>query len=95
MIKIITHEEVMRRMEKKYPGISQKVQEELARLRIAYKIVELRHNRHLTQAELARMAGLKQSNLARMERPGYADYKLSTLSKIANAAHMNLQVSFS
>jgi len=70
------------------------VQEELASLRIAHKIAELRQRRHLTQAELARRAGLKQSNLARMERPGYTDYKVSTLSKIAKAAHTHLQVSF-
>jgi DNA-binding XRE family transcriptional regulator len=90
----LTHEEVLRRMEKKYPGIGQKVQEELAGLRIAYKITELRRRHHLTQVELARRAGLKQSNLARMEHPGYTDYKVSTLSKIAAAARTHLHVSF-
>ena len=94
MKKIVTHEDVMRRMEKRYPGFSQKVQEELTGLRIAHKIAELRQSRHLTQVELARRAGLKQSNLARMEQPGYVDYKLSTLSKIAKAAGMHLQVTF-
>jgi DNA-binding XRE family transcriptional regulator len=94
MKKIMTQEDVLRRLEKKYPGIGQKVQEELAALRIAYKITELRQRHHLTQAELAQRAGLKQSNLARMEQPGYVDYKITTLSKIARAARTHLNVSF-
>ena len=94
MRKMITEEDALRRMEKKYPGIRQKVQQELAALRIAYKIAELRERRHLTQAELARRAGLKQSSVARMEQAGYSDYKLSTLAKIARAASVQLQVSF-
>jgi len=94
MQKIMTQADVMRQLEKKYPGMTQKVQEELARLQIAYKIAELRQSCHLTQAEMARRAGLKQSNVARMEQPGYTDYKVSTLAKLAKAAHAHLQVSF-
>ncbi len=94
MSKMITQEGALRRLEKKFPGIGQKVQEELAVLRIAHKIAELRERHHLTQAELARRAGLKQSSLARMEQAGYTDYKLSTLSRIAKAAKAHLQVSF-
>ena len=94
MRKMMTQDDVLRRMEKKYPGIGRKIQEELAGLKIASKIAVLRQSRHLTQAELARRAGLKQSNLARMEHPGYTDYKVSTLSKIANAAGSHLQVNF-
>jgi DNA-binding Xre family transcriptional regulator len=94
MHKIMTHEDVLKHMEKKYPGISQKVHLELANLRIGHKITELRQRRNITQAELARRAGLKQSNLARMEQARYTDYKLSTLSKIASAARAHLQVRF-
>jgi transcriptional regulator with XRE-family HTH domain len=74
--------------------LHRKVQEELAGLRIACKIAELRRERHLTQSELARRAGLTQGNFARMEQAGYTDYKISTLAKIANAAHVRLQVTF-
>jgi len=94
MEKIFTQRDALKRLEKKWPGITKRIQKEFASLQIAYKIAELRQRRHLTQAELARRAGLKQSNLARMEQPGYLDYKVSTLSKIAKAAHAHLQVSF-
>jgi len=94
MGKIFTQKDAEKRLEKKFPGITQGIQKEFTSLQIAYKIFELRRRKRLTQTELARRAGLKQSNLARMEQSGYSDYKISTLSKIAKAAHTRLQVSF-
>jgi len=41
MNKIMTQEDVLQRLENKYPGISQRIQEELAGLEIAHKIAEL------------------------------------------------------
>ena len=81
--KVITHETVMRRFEKKFPGIGQEIEAELEKLRIAGKIAEYRKRAHLSQVALARKIGTTQSVIARMESPNYKDYKVSTLLKIA------------
>lgn len=67
-------------------------QRELARLRLAHQIAELRHRLGLSQTELAERLGTKQTGIARMERPGYAGYTLTTLAKIAAATGASLEV---
>ncbi|OGR83795.1 MAG: hypothetical protein A2902_04615 [Elusimicrobia bacterium RIFCSPLOWO2_01_FULL_64_13] len=81
--KFITHEAVMRRFEKKFPGISRDIEAELEKLRIAGKIAAYRKRAHLSQIALAKKIGTTQSVIARMESPDYKDYKVSTLLKIA------------
>lgn len=57
------------------------------------RIVELRIKRKVTQAELAKKIGCKQSDISRMERKGYGGFSLSTLDKIAQALDAILEVS--
>ena len=83
--KPITHKAVMRRFEKKFPGIGKEIEAELSKLRIAGKIAECRRRAHLSQVALAKKIGTTQSVIARMESPDYKDYKISTLLKIARA----------
>ena len=81
--KFITHEGVMRRFEKKFPGVTKEIEAELEKLRISGKIAEYRRRAHLSQVALAEKIGTTQSVVARMESPDYKDYKVSTLLKIA------------
>ena len=51
-------------------------------LEIAYQILQLRKQKRISQAELARKIGTKQSNIARMEA-GQQNFSTNTLQKIA------------
>lgn len=57
-------------------------------------IIAERINKGLTQAELARKLGTKQSAISRLER-GEANPSLSFLRKLAKALDAELRISFS
>ncbi len=63
-------------------------------LEIAYGILQLRKQRGLSQAQLARKIGTSQSNIARIEA-GKQNFTLSSLLKIAQALDYDLEISFS
>ena len=63
-------------------------------LEIAYKILQLRKKKKLSQAQLAQKIGTKQSNIARMEA-GQQNFSVDTLDKIAGALGCNLSIVFS
>jgi len=56
--------------------------EESQRLKIAYQILQLRKQKKMSQAELAKKIGTKQSNVARLEA-GQQNFTIDTLHKIA------------
>jgi transcriptional regulator with XRE-family HTH domain len=60
----------------------------IASLQLHHVIVILRHGLGMTQAQLARRAGLVQSHVAEIEL-GHVDLQFSTLSKIFHALHCN------
>jgi len=62
-------------------------------LEIAYKILQLRKKKKMTQAELAKRIGTKQSNVARMET-GQQNFTIDMLQKIASVLGKNLKVEF-
>jgi len=62
-------------------------------LEIAYQILQLRKKKKMTQAELAKKIGTKQSNVARMES-GNQNFSIETLQKIASVLGKNLKVEF-
>lgn len=66
--------------------------DELARLRLAHRIAELREKCGLTQAELARRVGTTQAGISRLENPNYRNYSLKTLEKVAIAVGARLRV---
>lgn len=83
--KIITHTEVMKELDKKWPGFRRKVKAEADRLHIAYRIAQLRQRSRMSQKELAERIGTTQSVVSRMESSNYVDYRVSTLKRIADA----------
>lgn len=62
-------------------------------LEIAYQILQLRKQRKISQAELARKIGTKQSNVARMEA-GQQNFSTNTLQKIAKVFDRELRIDF-
>ena len=70
------------------------IEQEKIRLEIAQKIYELRTQANLTQKELARRIGTKQSVISRLEDADYNGYTLKMLDKIAEAVHCHIRVEF-
>jgi len=62
-------------------------------LEIAYQILQLRKQKRLSQAELAKKIGTKQSNIARMEA-GQQNFTTDTLHKIASVFKRELKIQF-
>ena len=62
-------------------------------LEIAYQILKLRKQKGLSQAELAKRIGTKQSDIARMEA-GQQNFTTDTLQKIASALERDLKIEF-
>ena len=62
-------------------------------LEIAYQILQLRKQKRISQSELAKKIGTKQSNIARMEA-GEQNFSIDTLQKIAQVFNRDLKVSF-
>lgn len=59
---------------------------------IAFQMYDLRKKAGLTQTQLAKLVGTKQSNIARIESADYTGYTLKTLEKVANALKAKLEV---
>ena len=66
--------------------------EEILKLKIAYKITQLRKERHLTQGELAEKAGTTQQNISRLEDLKNTQITLHTLTRLATALKARLTV---
>lgn len=62
-------------------------------LEISYKILQTRKQKGLSQAELAKKIGTKQSNVARIES-GQQNVTIKLLDRIALALDMQLEVNF-
>ena len=62
-------------------------------LEIAYQILQLRKKKKISQAQLARKIGTKQSNIARMEA-GQQNFSVEILGKIAEALGCNIKIEF-
>ena len=62
-------------------------------LEIAYQILQLRKQKRISQSELAKKIGTKQSDIARMEA-GQQNFSIDTLQKIAQVFNKDLKVSF-
>ena len=67
--------------------------EESQRLRIAYRILQLRKKQKLSQKELARKLDTTQSVVARMES-GQQNFTTDTLQKIASVFKRDLKIEF-
>lgn len=59
---------------------------------IAFRIRDLREKAGLTQKELAKLLGTRQSNISRIEDADYTRYTLTTLEKVTKALKAKLEV---
>lgn len=59
---------------------------------IAFQMYDLRKKTGLTQTQLAKIVGTRQSNIARIESADYTGYTLKTLEKVANALKARLEI---
>jgi len=79
---------------KKDPSLKEEFERADRAWDIAFQIRSLREKRGLTQKELAKLAGISQPNVARIESADYQGYTLRTLEKISGAlsARVNVMV---
>ncbi len=77
----------------KDPEFKRQYDEYGRQLEIAYQILQLRKKKKMTQAELAKKIGTKQSNVARMEA-GNQNFTIDILQRIASVLGKNLKVEF-
>jgi len=59
---------------------------------IAFQIYDLRKKAGLTQTQLAKLVGTKQSNIARIESADYTGYTFKTLEKVTKALRAKLEI---
>ncbi|MFC1612722.1 helix-turn-helix domain-containing protein [Patescibacteria group bacterium] len=77
----------------KDPKIKKYYDEYAKQLEISYKILQLRKQAGISQSDLAKKIGAKQSNIARMEA-GEQNFTIATVQKIASALNRNLKIEF-
>ncbi|SRR3989344_39455 len=77
---------------KKNPKLKNELTRAGVAIDVSMQIYELRKSRDMTQAELAKLTGVKQSNIARLERADYEGYSLKTLNKVARALKTRLKI---
>ena len=61
---------------------------------VAFQIRATREAQSLTQADLARDAGMTQNNISRLESPDYGKHTITSLKRIADALDVALVVRF-
>lgn len=74
-------ESLKNRLASQYPDFTLDLAEEAARQEVALKLVELRLERGLSQAQMAEKLGLRQANLSRLES-GQANPTVGMLGRI-------------
>ncbi len=79
--------------ELKNPKFKKAFDEYGRQLDISLRLVKLRKEKNITQAELARRTGIKQSNIARIESCNY-NFTLSMLERITQALGVELKITF-
>ena len=85
--------DVYLKKELKNPEFKRYYDEYGKQLEVAYQILQLRKKRKMSQSELAKKIGTKQSNIARMES-GQQNFTTDTLQRIASALNRDLKIDF-
>jgi len=78
----------------KDPEFAQNYAQALEAWDLVIRLTELRKRRGFTQAQLAKMVGTKQQNIARIENPAYEGHSLGLLRRVARALGMVVRVEF-
>ena len=68
-------------------------EEEKRRLNLGYQIFLAREKAEMTQGELAKRIGTRQSNISRLEQGNY-NFTVDMLEKIAGALNFKLKIEF-
>jgi transcriptional regulator with XRE-family HTH domain len=75
----------------KDPDLAARVEKRLAEMRIEQDLIALREQRGLTQAQLARLLGISQPAVARMEARG-GNLEIRTLVRAAEVLEAHLEI---
>lgn len=90
-IKLVDFDECLRK-ELKNPEFKRLYDYHGRQLEIAYQMLQLRKQKKMSQAQLAKKIGTTQSNVARMES-GRQNFTIEILNKVAQAFNKELKVS--
>jgi len=77
---------------KNSPALQAAIEDAQLSVDISMQIAKLRQEKGCSQKELAELAGIQQSNISRLESPGYQGYTLKVLSKVVRALGGRLKV---
>ena len=77
---------------KEDPSFQEKLDEAGRAWDIAFQIYDLRKKAGLTQTQLAKLVGTRQSNIARIESADYTGYTLKTLGKVTKALRGRIEI---
>ncbi len=75
----------------KDPDLAARVEKRLAEMRIEQDLIALREQRGLTQAQLARLLGVSQPAVAKMEAQG-GNLEIRTLARAAEVLEADLEI---
>jgi DNA-binding Xre family transcriptional regulator len=93
--KVIVPETIGQHIEEEYkksPAFRRSYDEEVLLLKIAYKIAQLRKQRHITQGELARRMGTTQQTVSRLEDSKNTRVSVHTLTRLARALNAKINI---
>lgn len=77
---------------KEDPGLAEELEKAGQAWDIAFQMYDIRKKAGLTQTQLAKLVGTKQSNIARIESADYTGYTWKTLEKVAKALKAKLEI---
>jgi len=77
---------------KKSPALRAAIEDAQLSVDISMQIAKLRQDAGLTQEQLADLSRIQQSNISRLESPGYQGYTLKVLAKVVRALGAKLRV---
>jgi transcriptional regulator with XRE-family HTH domain len=76
----------------KDPDLRAEVEDAQLFIDISMQLYKLRNDKNIKQQELAILAKIPQSNISRLESPGYQGYTLKVLSKVVRALDAKLRI---
>ena len=75
----------------KDPGFKRGFEEDSRKFKLGYRIFCVREDAGMTQQELARKIGTRQSNISRLEKGEY-NFTVEMLQKLADALELELRI---
>lgn len=74
------------------PSLELEIKRAKSAVKTAHQIYKSRKEKGLTQKELAKIIGVSQSNIARIESADYGCYTMTTLNKVAAGLGLDLNI---